>query len=84
LSTLSTATVTEEVQQVFYFKYLLHFLIIIGLLPVMLELQHMLKVATVASFQYPVTKTRGLNSFSVIYQNLVLKTLLLSSFFAQV
>ena len=40
----------------------------------------MLKLATLTSFQYPVTKTRGLKSFSIIYQNFVLKTLLLTLF----
>ena len=40
----------------------------------------MLKLTTVTSFQYPVTKSRGLNSLSIIYHNFVSKTLLLTLF----
>jgi len=66
--------------QFFYFVYLLQFFIIIGLLSLIRGLLHIFKLATVTSFQYPVTKTRGLNSFSIIYHNFVLKTLLLTLF----
>jgi len=61
-------------QQFFYFKDLLQFFIIIRILPLIRELLHMLQLATVTSFQYPVTKTRVLNFFSIIYHNFILKT----------